>query len=322
MMYLNGVFDYRFGDSGDQILLSRLWIGNFGVFMSGLYENEFYTNTKAYIRDFLYQGEVLLNRVERTPWEGENSKHIVHHDSLYYGVYDPIRTTSPVVSFSVQDEERYDQDTVTIVHNGRMIAKDLPIEKAMELESLTLDTGENYIAFFADNYGALPPNTANFILGTTDDEAGLYSFNFSAPANAYGTVMVARFQYDPPFSTEQIPQPVRTSDRRDMRMGTWAVKTEKIQLEIWDGQIEDGDIISVQVNGAKVADKLMVTKAKQRFGVSLRPGNNRILFRAENLGRIPPNTAVLRVIAQGEEKTFQLNTDFERNNVLHIVLEP
>ena len=58
-----------------------------------------------------------------------------------------------------------------------------------------LDTGENYIAFFADNYGALPPNTANFILGTTDDEAGLYSFNFSAPANAYGTVMVARFQY-------------------------------------------------------------------------------------------------------------------------------
>lgn len=133
--------------------------------------------------------------------------------------------------------------------------------------------------------------------------------------------MVARFQYAAPFAAEPVPQPTRTSDRRDMRIGTWTVKTEKIQLEIWDGQIEDGDIISVQVNGANVAEKLMVTKAKQHFGVSLRPGNNRILFRAENLARIPPNTAVLRVIAQGEERTFQLNTDFERNNVLHIILD-
>src|SRR5690606_21525520 len=116
---------------------------------SGLYENEFYTNTKAYIRDFLYQGDMVLHRVDRVPWGDESSQYIVHLDSLYYGVYDPIRTTSQVVSFSVQDEERYDQDTVTIVHNGRMIANDLPIEKAMELEALTLDTGENYIAFFA-----------------------------------------------------------------------------------------------------------------------------------------------------------------------------
>lgn len=325
MMYLNGTFTHERGDTVDYLQLDRLWIDRFGIFMSGLYDNEFYTNTKAFIRDFLYQKAITLHRVDTAPWIDPRTERIIHNDSIYYGVYDPIVTDAPALTFTVQDEERYDQDTVTVVHNGRMIARQLPVEKAMELDKLILDTGENYIAFFADNYGALPPNTANFITGTEGSDAQLFSFDFSNPSNAYATVMVARFQYIPPPAVEpEVPmKPIyrgTTAGRRNMRIGQWRVPTEKILLEIWDEQVEDGDIISVEVNGASIADQVMVTKTGKRFGMSLNPGNNRILFRAENLGRIPPNTAALRIIAGGTEKVFQLSTDFERNNVLDITV--
>ena len=351
MMYLNGVLDYAATDTGVQLELKRLWFDNLGVFMSGVYDNEFYTNTKVFIREFLYQEEVALHRVDDTPWTRPGIMDIIHNDSVYYGVYDPIATDNPILSFAVQDEERYDHDTVTVVHNGRLIAHDMPIEEAMDLDSLILDTGENYIAFFADNYGSVPPNTANFIIGTEGSNAQLYTFDFSNRSNAFATVMVARFQYQPPTPTIADTAPAapsevapvadkpatsdtvgvqatdkpqysgRTAGRRDIRIGQWTVPSDKVQLEIWDEQLEDGDIISVQVNGAPVAEQVTVSRLGQRLGITLRPGSNRIMFRAENLGRIPPNTAALRITAGDQERVYQLSTDFERNNVLDITVQ-
>jgi len=329
MMYLNGTLDYQQADTATQLRLSRLWIDRMGIFMSGLYDNELYTNTKAFLRNFLYREDILLRQTDTTPQQFANSNQLIFSDSIYYGVYDPIATDAPLLAFSVHDEERYDQDTVTVVHNGRVLIDGLPLEKAIDLDQLTLDTGENYIAFFADNYGALPPNTANFIIGTTGSNAQLFSFDFSHRANAYATVMVAWFQHTPPNTAQtkptSVPPPTHnrtgTACRRDVRVGQWRTTAEKIELEIWDEQVEDGDIISIEVNGALVFDQATVTKKPKRFAITLKPGKNRILFRARNLGRIPPNTAALSITADGQQKTFRLSTDFERNNVLDIFVE-
>ena len=356
MMYLNGVLEHQQSDTlGEALVLKRVWLDNFGVFMAGLYDNEFYTNTKVYIRNFLYQEDITMTRVDRTPWVDPHTERMVNTDTIYYGVYDPIKAERPVLSFSIQDEERYDRDTVTIVHNGRLLADGLPLEKAMDLDSIVLDSGENYLAFFADNYGDLPPNTADFIIGTDGDDGQLYGFDFSNRSNAYSTVMVARFQYQPPAdvpaatevpatevpskpadaeasdvlpeASDEQPAPpksspiVYTKGRRDQRIGRMDVHTEKVVLEIRDEQLEDGDLISLEVNGAIVASGLEVTQQGRRFGVSLKPGQNRIVFRAENLGSIPPNTAVLLVHAGGEQRKFYLSTDFERNNVLDVFFQ-
>lgn len=330
MMYLNGTLNYARADTGAQLNLSRLWIDRMGIFMSGLYDNEFYTNTKVFIRDFLYRQPILLHQTDTTPQRFPGHDQLLSSDSIYYGVYDPVATDAPELAFSVHDEERYDQDTVTVVHNGRVVIAGLPLEQAVELDELTLDTGENYLAFFADNYGALPPNTANFIIATSGSDAQLFAFDFSHRANAYATVMVARFRYTPPPDTADTKtvlkpprpsHPARTAGRRDIRIGQWRTAAERIELEIWDEQVEDGDIISVEVNGARVADQLTVAKTAKRFAVTLKRGHNRILFRALNLGRIPPNTAALAITADGQKKVFRLSTDFERNNVLDIIVE-
>ena len=353
MMYLNGTLDYLQTDTGANLQLNRLWIDRMGIFMSGLYDNEFYTNTKVFIRNFLYQEDIQLRQTDTTPHTFAHQNEVISSDSVYYGVYDPIDTDSPTLAFSIHDEERYDRDTVTVVHNGRVVIDKLPLEQALELDELTLDTGENYLAFFADNYGSLPPNTANFIIGTMGSEPQLYSFDFSNRSNAFATVMVAPFPYTPPAKTVEtvdrdgisetgtttreavadtkvtarktvpvLPNRNRhiTTGRRDIRIGQWQIVAEKIDLEIWDDQVEDGDIISIEVNGAVVVDQATVTNEGRRFGITLKPGRNRILFRAHNLGRIPPNTAALAITADGRQKTFHLSTDFERNNVLDIIV--
>src|SRR3546814_84769 len=268
--------------------------------MSGLYENELYTNTKAFIRNFLYQEDVQLHQTDTIPQHFPNQDRLTYSDSIYYGVYDPIPTDAPVLTFSIHDEERYDQDTVTVVHNGRVLIDGLSLEQAMELDQLALDTGENYIAFFAENYGSLPPNTASFVIGTTGSDAQLYAFDFNHRSNAFATVMVAPFHYTTPPKAEveekkiegtntaptSARSQVRPHARRDIQLGQWRINARKIDLEIWDGQVEDGDIISIEVNGSVVVDQETVTNNAKRFGITLKPGNNRIRFRAHNLGRV------------------------------------
>lgn len=350
MMYLNGVLEHQQVDAdSEKLVLKRLWLDNFGVFMRGLYDNEFYTNTKVFLRDFLYRTDIVLRHIDNEPWVHPHTQRMVDTDTIYYGVYDPIKSEQEVLSLAIQDEERYDRDTVTIVHNGKMLADRLPLEQAMALDSITLDSGENYVAFFADNYGDLPPNTANFIIGTDGHNGELYGFDFSDRSNAYSTVMVARFQYQPqaqvtppelsvssasdvddnptdtPDRIESVSppkMPVYTKGRRNQRIGQLKVATEQVMLTLRDEQVEDGDIISLEVNGAIIAEGMEVSRQGRRFSVALKRGRNRIVFRAENLGRIPPNTAILVVYADGEQRKFHLSTDFERNNVLDIIFHP
>lgn len=326
LMYLNGVLHYQEKGKADSLTLKRLWIDNFGVFMKGIYDNELYTNQKSFIRNFLYQEAITFSKKNNIPWNDPHLSRIVDTDSIYYGVYDPIKVDDPHLELALQDEERYDRDTVTVVHNGHMLANGVALEQAMELNKVVLDTGENYIAFFAENYGDIPPNTANFLLTTKSNGGALYGFNFADRSNVFSTVMVGRFQYKPKevAHSNEFPQvndatETRTAGRRDVSIGALEVKEGRVQIEVWDEQVEDGDVISLYHNGVKVISNVAVRKRAKRFTIALRPGRNSILFFAENLGLIAPNTAALRIKSGEIEKELYLYTDLEQNNLIEIV---
>ena len=326
MMYLNGVLRYQQGAKVDSLKLQRLWMDNFGVFMHGIYDNELYINQKSFIRDFLYQQPIALIKKDAIPWKDPHTARIVNTDTIFYGVYDPIKVAVPNLLLSMQDEERYDRDTVTLVHKAKILANGLALEQATELNEIVLDSGENYIAFFADNYGDIPPNTANFLLTTGGSGGGTYAFNFADKSNAFSTVMVARFQYKPKKTIDKeepdVPEDnveTRTVGRRDLPIGSIKVNNGKLNLEVWDEQVEDGDLISLYVNDVKVISNIPVRKRAKRFTVNLQPGRNRILFFAENLGLIAPNTAAIRIKAGNMEKSLYLNTDLQQNNLLEVV---
>lgn len=322
-MYLNGHFEIQSEKGKKQLQLKRLWIENFGIFMAGLYDDEMQTSTKVYVRDFLYNAQISLEKVNSESIRHPNEKEMIEPKELYYGVYDPIQVTDSEIKIAVLDEERYDKDTITILHNGKIIVDKIRVGETSFLDKIILEKGDNYIAFFAENYGDLPPNTANFLVYTEGGLEPQYSFDFTAKSNAYATAMVAHFIYNPKSVTTSNPKidkitPKIKEGRNNLKVGNLTTTSSKVSLDIWDTKKEDGDIVSIYLNDKKIVENLEVKKRNQRIEIDLKPGYNSIIFKAENLGSIPPNTAALKIIGKNLDKSIQLNTDYNRNNLIEI----
>ena len=323
LMYLNGHFDLKQNKGKLEINLKRLWIKDFGIFMKGLDDDEMQTHSKVYVRDFLYNAKISLKQTEKFVKKHPKENEIINPKEIYYGVYDAIEVNDPEIQLSIQDEERYDKDSITIVHNGKIIANKIMVKEAVLLDKIQLNSGDNFIAFFAENYGELPPNTANFLTFVNGAKEPQYSFDFTHKSNAFATVMVAHFNYKPTNENKTVENKMVSKDdegRKNQSVGKLKTKSETVYLEFWDTRKEDGDIISVYINGEIFTKKLEVKHQHKTIKATLKPGKNKIIFKAENLGSIPPNTAALKIYGDGFEKTIQLSTDFKRNNLLEIEL--
>ena len=68
-------------------------------------------------------------------------------------------------------------------------------------------------------------------------------------------------------------------------------KTDSCIVEVYDGGVIDGDIISVAFNNTEVLTRYALVKKKYKFKLSLKEKVNKIEIFAENEGKSPPNTA-------------------------------
>lgn len=322
LMYLNGHFNLQQKNGKLEMNLERLWIKDFGIFMKGIDDNEMQTHSKVYVRDFLYNAKISLKQTEKFAKKHPRENEIINPKDIYYGVYDAIEVGHPEIKLSIQDEERYDKDSITIVHNGKIIANKIMVKEAVLLDKIQLKKGENFIAFFAENYGDLPPNTANFLTFVNGASEPQYSFDFTQKSNAYATVMVAHFIYN--LTKDNLQNPVIISKdsqgRINQPVGSLKANSNTVTLDFWDTRKEDGDLISVYLNDDVLAKNLEVKHQKKTIKAILKPGKNKFVFKAENLGKIPPNTAALRIQGDGFEKIIQLSTDLQKNNLLEIEL--
>lgn len=85
------------------------------------------------------------------------------------------------------------------------------------------------------------------------------------------------------------------------------VRHSRIKLMVWDNAAEDGDVVSVFLNGTPVVQSLEIFHRPQIFSLTLQPGHNRLEIEANNEGLVPPNTASVAIIPEGEqgiEQTF------------------
>jgi hypothetical protein len=73
------------------------------------------------------------------------------------------------------------------------------------------------------------------------------------------------------------------------------VNRRDVTITIWDHGMEDGDIISIYLNGKILKSKLKLTNKKQSFKVKLTGGQNRFEVEAVNEGSSPPNTATVEI---------------------------
>lgn len=98
------------------------------------------------------------------------------------------------------------------------------------------------------------------------------------------------------------------------------VASDSLRLDVYDNGEVDGDIISIFYNGGLILNTQKLTHKSIRINVVLDSTKeyNEVSMYAENLGLIPPNTALL-VISDGVSKyNVRLSSNLETNATIRI----
>jgi hypothetical protein len=90
------------------------------------------------------------------------------------------------------------------------------------------------------------------------------------------------------------------------------VSSEDISINLWDHGRQDGDVVSIYLNGEAVVSKYSLTYHKQHFDLRLDASKNNDLFLyAHNLGKFPPNTVSVEILDGTVADNIVLNSDLK-----------
>ncbi len=100
------------------------------------------------------------------------------------------------------------------------------------------------------------------------------------------------------------------------------VKSNKVKIDLYDDGEIDNDIVSVYFNNTLLVDKRSRTAQAHSFILNPVPGRtNELILVAENLGSIPPNTALM-VISDGTGRhEVRLSADLKNNASIRFELK-
>ncbi len=92
------------------------------------------------------------------------------------------------------------------------------------------------------------------------------------------------------------------------------VKSNTVRVDLYDDGDIDNDIVSVYFNKGLVVDKKSLTASAHSFSVTLVPGKtNELILFAENMGNIPPNTALMIITDGVGRHEIRLSADMKNN---------
>jgi hypothetical protein len=76
------------------------------------------------------------------------------------------------------------------------------------------------------------------------------------------------------------------------------------------------------LNEELVLEKYTVSKTKKEIILNLKPGKNILVMHALNLGRVPPNTAALKINDGTINKNVTLISDLKNSGALELIYNP
>jgi hypothetical protein len=123
----------------------------------------------------------------------------------------------------------------------------------------------------------------------------------------------------PNLPLEEVPMMIR--DRPTVSTKEMLVKRPYAVVEIWDHSAEDGDTVSLELNGQIYLLEHEITKSKKRLRVPLNKGVNVLRLMAHNTGSAGENTCSLRIIAGRKRQTFKFLTNEKRHEAMEIIYE-
>lgn len=140
------------------------------------------------------------------------------------------------------------------------------------------------------------------------------------PDGAGGTFWVRRIFGAPKTDTAAAIKPF--AQRKKAVLDTLSCTTSTLVLSMYDNGVVDGDSISVYVNDAPVLQRQLITAKPVTISLPVEKGKQYLIsLFAENLGRIPPNTALLKIEGGGLMKEILLSSSFDINASVLIKVE-
>jgi hypothetical protein len=83
----------------------------------------------------------------------------------------------------------------------------------------------------------------------------------------------------------------------------------ELRMEVWDYGKEDGDIISIEVNGKLVLENYSVRKVKKILNVTLSKGKNTVKITTVNSGKLETNTTKIKLY--DTRRTYEVLANLE-----------
>jgi len=100
------------------------------------------------------------------------------------------------------------------------------------------------------------------------------------------------------------------------------VSSSSLDIYVWDDEREDGDTISLYLNGEWILSNYMITGEKKRLTARLASDKpNYLVLYAHNLGKLPPNTAVVSFHDGKEERMLTVESDLKRCGAVTFTLK-
>ena len=126
----------------------------------------------------------------------------------------------------------------------------------------------------------------------------------------------------PTVSTQVTPPPPQVRQRQDNVIQTIDLSSPEIKIEIYDDGIIDHDTVTVYFNGKAVVYKSMISHDPIRVTLRALPDrDNDLILYADNLGDIPPNTALMVVHVGDDQYDVRVTSDLEHNGVVRFRLK-
>jgi hypothetical protein len=219
----------------------------------------------------------------------------------------------------------YTPETRTIRHivvSGRFYARDSTLSIREDSGVAQGPPGGFYILFYRRTAGRKDMLEGQWHGG--DDFTGRYDLTIQLQKKT------------PPFIPIPVATPLHKSDTLNIRrypilQGRESVVAARIpvagtdtaRIELYDNGEIDGDSVSLFVNNELLVQHILLAAEPKVLFVPIdksRPVNNLLLV-AENLGRLPPNTALMVVTVHGKTYNLFLSTDYKKNASIEFDLQ-
>jgi hypothetical protein len=128
----------------------------------------------------------------------------------------------------------------------------------------------------------------------------------------------------PPVKKDSIALPKPVTQRKNIEQSHIEVNVKTINLKVYDNAIMDGDTVSILYNGKMLLTHQLLSEKGIELNIELDEKQTRheITLFAENLGSIPPNTALVVITAGKKRYELFASASLEENAVLVFDYKP